>query len=228
MILPTVTLEKGLGWRVLGSADLESIVGLHRRSIAGMDLQAVKRQTPGLFSSILNGRGQILGVMENDRLIAYGVLQHDLLKHSNPCDALGLPAATTFIKLAGAAVDHGWRRKGIQRALIEARARFANAYGVIFSTAAPINLPSWTNLLACGFAVRKIQFLFGEHPRFLMVRPSKELYGSTPDLDHPGEDVDSMRLARQLELLAMGWQGVCSGKVLGSIHYTPTISRYAA
>lgn len=219
--LPSIALPEGLCWRLLGTDDLDAIEALHHDAIRGMGVQAVKPEERSFFLSLLAGRGRVLGIESGSRLIAYGVLQHDLLAYDNPCEALGLPLSSSVVKLAGAAVEHDWRGQGLQRLLIGARVSLAADAGVIFSTAAPANQPSWSSLLACGFSVRALQYRYGGHPRYLMVRLAPGLGAASPAPGNPGEPIDSADLARQTQRLEQGWWGVAPGPQAGTIRYVP-------
>lgn len=194
----------GLCWRELTTDDLDAIEVLHRRSM-GREVrpEVVKPESRDFFAGILGGRGRAFGVFEDD-LVAYGILQFDLLPTDDPRPALGLAQAGAIAKLAGAAVDPAYRGRGLQRRLIAVRVAAAAGIPLLFSTAAPLNLPSWTNLLAAGFTIRAIVTRYGGLTRYLMVRTGEPLT--------TGEDVlvNVNDLDRQRELLARGWEGVAS------------------
>ena len=215
----------GLVWRLLDQSDLDRVEALHRQSIAGVGVQAVKPETRDFFASLLGGRGQVIGLTTDQEagqsLIAYGVLQHALKPGDSPLPLLGLPAHQPVLKLAGASVAPDWRRHGLQRLLIEARLRLSGDCGVVFSTAAPSNPASWSSLLACGFVVRGVQLLYGGHPRYMMVRLAPALDPHGVDAGDAGEEVDSANLERQLQLLAQGWRGVAAGSAQSRIRYQP-------
>ena len=152
----------GLEWRLLGPADLQGMHALHLESVAGVAPQAVKPETRAFLQSLLEGRGRVLGGWSGEQLVAYGVLQHDLLPEDAPRELLGLPPRAGLCKLAGAAVHPAWRGGGLQRWLIQQRIALAGDCAV-FATAAPCNLPSWHNLLAAGLMVRGLQYRYGGH-----------------------------------------------------------------
>lgn len=215
----------GLAWRRLTLADLDAIYALHCTSIAGMEVKSVKLETRSFFVSMIGDRGQVIGLFNGADLVAYGVLQHDLKLGDNPLPALGLPAQTPICKLAGAAVAQDWRHQGLQRLLIRARLQLAGDLGVVFSTAAPSNPASWSNLLACGLAVHAIRYMYGDHPRYLMVRMPPELDNLILDAAHVGEYLDCSDLERQKLRLAQGWRGIGLAEARNAVHYQPTLPR---
>lgn len=219
--LPAIDRPGGLVWRLLGPPDVDAVDALHRDAVRGMGVHAVKLEEKSFFLSLLSGRGRILGLERGSELVAYGVLQHDLKAEDDPCEGLGLSPGTSVVKLAGAAVGYDWRGAGLQRLLIEARVGLAGDAGVIFSTAAPANQPSWSSLLACGLAVRALLYRYGGHPRFLMARVDAGLNGASPDLGHPGELLDCADLARQTQCLEQGWWGIAAGPRASTIRYVP-------
>ena len=91
---------------------------------------------------------------------------------------------------------------------------------VLFATAAPDNTASWHNLLACGFAVRALEYRYGGFARYLLAHdPAARAAG--PALAASGLDVPSSDLPRQQALLHAGWRGVAPGSTAGSLHLTP-------
>lgn len=212
-----------LQWRLLQEADLQAMYGLHLLSIAGMAAQAVKPETREFMLSLLQGRGRVIGAWHEDALVAYGVLQHDLLEHDDPRSLLGLTAAQPVCKLAGAAVDPGWRGQGLQRALIRRRMDCAPRDAALFATAAPCNLPSWHNLLACGFAVRALQYLYGGHARYLLaLLPQEQAVSLRPEAEVCVE-LDNGELPQQQALLMQGWRGTAVGMAAGSLRLATTV-----
>lgn len=175
-----------LHWRALLPDDLTAMYDLHRRSLEGMAVQIVKPESRDFLRELLQGRGIVTGAWCEGALVAYGVLQHDLLPEDDPRDLLGLDAAQRVQKLAGAAVAPGWRGLGLQRLLIERRLASAPGDAVLFATAAPGNLPSWRNLLACGFAVRALVHRYGGHARYLLARMPGEKAEDTAEAGGAG------------------------------------------
>lgn len=208
-----------LDWRLLQPADLDTMEALHRLSIAGMAAQLVKPESRDFLASLLQGRGRVIGALAGTQLVAYGVLQHDLLPDDDPRAHLGLALERPVAKLAGAAVDPVWRGQGLQRTLIQQRMAHAADNTVLFATASPGNHASWRSLLACGFAVRAVEYRYGGLARYLLA------YDPATPAPTSGAasalDIDSSALAHQQTLLHAGWQGVAPGSAAGSLRLVP-------
>ena len=221
---PAAPPPPALAWRLLQPADLDTMEVLHRLSLAGMAAHTVKAESRDFLASLLQGRGQVIGAWAGQALVAYGVLQHDLLPEDDPRPHLGLSADRPAAKLAGAAVAPDWRGQHLQRTLIAKRMAQAQPGAVLFATAAPDNTASWHNLLACGFVVRGLQLCYGGFPRYLLAHdPSTPapLATNTATGADSFVDVDSLDLARQHALLHAGWQGVAPGSAAGSLRWVP-------
>ena len=220
-----------LDWCLLQPKDLDAVAALHQVSCAGMSAQLVKPENRQFLASLLQGRGHIFGARAGDLLVAYGLLQHDLLPDDNPRPLLGVAPYRLLAKLAGAAVAPHWRGQGLQRSLIARRMAHADSRALLYVTAAPSNYPSWHNLLACGFVVRGLQLCYGGFPRYLLthdptapVAPGARAAGSNTSTGTGTDsfvDVDSLDLARQHALLHAGWQGVAPGSAAGSLRWVP-------
>lgn len=196
-----------LVWRRLGPSDLDAVERLHRQALRGTGPDIVKPETPDFFARLLGGRGAGIGVFDDAHLIAYGLIQHDLPAYDDPRPLVGAAPGVAVVKLSGASVDPAYRGRGLQRALIAARVTLAreNADGalpLLFSTSAPANVPSWTNLLSERFAVRAVKLYYGGHPRYVMVRE-----GDAP-LPHGTLHLPAGAIEAQSSLLAQGWRGV--------------------
>lgn len=194
--------------RALNLDDLDAVDALNQLAVGPVvDPNVVKPESHDYFESIFKGRGFFMGVFDGPELIAYGILQHDHPVKDDPRPSLGLAPGAPVGRLAGARVAPAYRGRGLQRALIAARVAAAPADMLLYSTAAPVNTPSWSSLLAEGFAIRAIQRLFGGYARYLMVRD-----GSTGDPDHTLL-VDPLDTDRQNALFAEGWRGYSRGRL---------------
>ena len=212
--------RRALQWRALHPEHLSAMHELHLLSIAGMAVQVVKPETIEFLHSLLRGRGRVIGAWQDEALIAYGVLQYELLAEDEPRALLGLAADHPIAKLAGAAVAPAWRGQGLQRQLIERRLAWAGG-AALFATAAPGNVPSWHNLLACGFAVRALQYRYGGHPRYLLARvPDARV---EPTHAH-AQELAPDRLPLQQQLLDRGWRGIAPGRAPGSLRVVPPLT----
>ena len=221
---PASPAAAALDWCLLQPKDLDAVAALHQVSCAGMSAQLVKPENRQFLASLLQGRGHIFGARAGAQLVAYGLLQHDLLPEDNPRALLGAAPQRLLAKLAGAAVAPHWRGQGLQRSLIARRMAYADNHALLYVTAAPSNYPSWHNLLACGFVVRGLQLCYGGFPRYLLAHdPSTPapLATNTATGADSFVDVDSLDLARQHALLHAGWQGVAPGSAAGSLRWVP-------
>ncbi|MFG1462358.1 hypothetical protein V5F77_05610 [Xanthobacter sp. DSM 24535] len=194
-------LDDSIGWRELGPEDLDDIEILHRLAVGPVVRpDIVKPESRAYFASILNGRGRVIGAFEG-RLIAYGILQHDHSPADDPRPELGLAPGASVGRLAGASVAPAFRGRGLQRITIAARVAMAPPDMALFSTAAPVNTPSWASLLAEGFPIHGVVQRYGGYLRYMMVRD-----GATYDPAH-AVTVDPANLPLQEELFAKGWHG---------------------
>lgn len=187
--------------RELGPADLDAVEALHHRAIGPVPHpEIVKPESRAYFEGILGGRGRTIGLFDGD-LIAYGILQHDHTPKDGPHQLMKLPAGLEVGRLAGASVRPDYRGHGLQRVLIAERVAIAPPGMLLFSTAAPVNAPSWSNLLSEGFPITDIQMFFGGYARYVMVRD-----GSRPDASTV-LTVDPADFERQRALFSDGWRG---------------------
>lgn len=190
-----------LSVRELGPGDIDAVEALHRLAIGPIARpEVVKPESRAYFESILAGRGHTVGLFD-DGLVAYGILQHEHTPKDGPHRLLNVDPARAVGRLAGASVHPNFRGQGLQKVLIAERVALAPADMLLFSTAAPVNVPSWSNLVAGGFPITGIELFFGGYARYVMVRD-----GSVPDPE--GQIVvDPLDTARQKTLFADGWRG---------------------
>lgn len=195
-------------WRDLAASDLQAIVVLHNRVLAALpDPDLVRPESAKFFAGILGGDGRMTGVFAGSELIAYGVFQWRLEPGDDPRATLGLSPATPIGKLAGVVVAAGHRGVGLQGALIRRRVEQGITLGFrhVYSTSAPANWPSWSNLVQQGFRVVALQLRYGGLLRFLLyhrVTAAPEPFSATPQ---PCDPTDTERLQH---LLDSGYRGV--------------------
>ncbi|MGR7995635.1 MULTISPECIES: GNAT family N-acetyltransferase [unclassified Xanthobacter] len=193
--------------RELGPADLDAVEALHRVAIGPIARpEVVKPESRAYFESILAGRGRTVGLCDGGALVAYGILQHEHTPKDGPHRLLNVAPSRAVGRLAGASVHPSYRGQGLQKALIAGRIDLAPADMLLFSTAAPVNVPSWSNLVAGGFPISGIELFFGGYARYVMVRD-----GSEPD-DGARIVVDPLDTDRQKALFAEGWRGYGRGR----------------
>lgn len=200
---PSTHADSGepLTWRELGLEDIDAVETLHRRVMGPVVRpEIVKPEKRSYFEGILGGRGRIIGAFAPD-LVAYGILQHEHAPSDTWEDALGVPRTTSTGRLAGASVAPEYRGRRLQRATIAARVAMAPRGMLLFSTAAPANVPSWTNLLAEGFPIHALVPCYGGYLRYLMVR-DRALYRQDQAVS-----VDPLDIEAQQALFARGWRG---------------------
>lgn len=204
----SLAVSPALTLRELNLDDLDAVDALNHLAVGPVvDPNVVKPESHAYFETIFAGRGFFMGVFDGPLLIAYGILQHDHAPADDPRPSLGLAPGAPVGRLAGARVAPAYRGRGLQRLLIAARVDAAPPDMLLFSTAAPVNTPSWSSLLAEGFPIRDIQFFFGGYARYLMVRD-----GTTYDANDTLL-VDPLDTARQRALFAEGWRGYARGRL---------------
>lgn len=190
-----------LTWRQLDPADIDAVEALHHRAMgAVVRPEIVKPEKRSYFEGILAGRGRIIGAFA-PHLIAYGILQHEHAATDTWEEALGVPKTASTGRLSGASVAPEFRGRRLQRATIAARISIAPRGMLLFSTAAPANVPSWTNLLAEGFPIHALVPCYGGYLRYLMVR-DRAFYRHDHAVKVDPQDVDTQR-----DLFSRGWRG---------------------
>lgn len=222
--------DADLHWRELGPADIEAVEALHRLAVGPVVRpDIVKPESRAYFESILAGRGRVVGAFDQTSseaehcLVAYGILQHEHSPKDHWEEDLKVSPETATGRLAGASVAPAFRGRGLQRATIAARIDKAPRGMLLFSTAAPVNTPSWASLLAEGFPIHGLIRRYGGYARYLMVR------------DHALHDseraiaVDPADTATQLALFDKGWHGFARTRLpsgLPGILFAPPIGRH--
>jgi ribosomal protein S18 acetylase RimI-like enzyme len=196
----------------LGEADLEQIRSLHDHLHDLMPQPGMfARETPAFFAEHLSSHGKIFGVRREGRLLAYGVLGLPLPGAAYNFGAwAGLEPAlcSQVAQVDGVGVDPAFRGRGFQRRLISCRLRAAALAGrrFIYSTAAPDNRVSVSNLLDSGFIVVSLQKLFGGHNRYILMHAPSAALRCQPIRLVAAADLDT-----QLALLSAGLVGVQQG-----------------
>lgn len=217
-----------LQWRWLQPADLGAVEALHHHSIAGMPEPLVKIESHDFLASVLQGRGQVIGALSGDELVAYGLLLHQLLPSDDPRPELHLPPQQPLAKLAGASVAPRWRGQRLQHQLIQRRMARADSGAVLFVTAAPGNYASWRSLLACGFSVRALGRCYGGFSRYLLAYDPARPALASVNASTVFADIDCLDLVRQQRLVDAGWHGIAPGHAAGSLRWTPRLATTAA
>jgi hypothetical protein len=192
--------------RRLDAGQIGAVFALHQSLVRSMAADLVARETQEFFASHMSAQGQIHGVFDADRLIAYAVL--GLPRQGDPNFGLdhGLSGdeLDRVAHLDGAGVDPQWRGNGLQRWLTLSRLAAARAAGrsTLLSTVAPANVASLASLLACGLQVRGLAQRFGGW-RYLLRLDIEDARAAAGQ----GVWVERADLARQQALLEHGCWG---------------------
>jgi GNAT superfamily N-acetyltransferase len=194
-----------LQWRTLCIDDLDRIYALHVEAtdrVGRPDL--IRPETPDFFAKMLTTHGQMTGVFDDKGLVAYGVLQWDLSIEEDPFGPLRINRETRLAKFAGSSVRPSWWGHGLHSRLISSRIATARSLGFAnaYSTSAPGNHRSWTNLIDEGFRIRALKEQYGGHLRFLLLKDLKADITFDPVEWISDEDIDGQR-----RLLAAGCEG---------------------
>ena len=214
--------------RGLEAPDLPAVIALHHRMRATLPRDLIAFETDAFFADHLQTLGRIFGCFAGEGLVAYAVLGLPGPGDANFGVDHGLsPQELRLVAhLDGAAVIEPWQGHGLQRALSVLRMREARRHGrnIMLSTAAPLNLPSLTNLLLCGFEARGLVEKFGG-ARFLMRRdllPDEDISARDGFPDSlTGPSVPLNDLACHSAMLAEGRRGVALDAAHQSLVYHP-------
>lgn len=149
----------------LNEHHLPQIIALHHQVVGSLPAGQVASETDAFFAAHIARCGQIHGLIENGRLVAYGVLGLPQEGDANFGADHGLAGADQALvaHIDGVAVAPDRRGRGLHRALIHHRLAVAAASGrrIFLSTAAPTNPVSLANLLCSGLTVRGLAEKFG-------------------------------------------------------------------
>jgi hypothetical protein len=182
--------------------DLADIVALHTlaHEVAPVpDLFA--RETPEFFKRHLEAEGRIYGLRDRSGLIAYGVLGLPEGSEYNFGAWTGLPAEHhgRVGHIDGIAVRPDHRGLNLHGVLLKRRilAALDHKRDLIYTTAAPANLASLSNLLSVGFVMVAFRQLFGGHDRYIMAwsdhAPAREAESRLVPLDDTDEQSRLLR-----------------------------------
>lgn len=160
---------------------------------------AVRPDEPSFFEQVFDVGGEILGLMVEGRLIAYGVLRPELAGEHDRKTLDGIaPASSVLYVVDGSAVHPDYWARALQRVLIRARIERAIAHGAgtVIAKVSPNNLPSTRNLLKENFRiVGRVQKPYGWryiHHRPAIVAPS-ETDPPMPQIWRAAADVDAVQ-----------------------------------
>lgn len=196
-------------YAALALGDLDAIYAIHRAAISAVNRpELVKPESPDFFRRMLTGSGRIVGAMQAGQLVAYGVLQLDLPPSEDARPLLGLAPSDGLAKLAGAAVLPTAWGAGLHGAIIERRIAEARRIGLsnLYSTSAPGNARSWTNLLDAGFAICGIVEKYGGHLRYLLYRDFSRAGPPGNDIWCPAADIPLQRQLLNDVRVGIAWR----------------------
>ncbi|PKR57756.1 hypothetical protein [Thalassospira lohafexi] len=155
----------------LNETHLSAVIALHHDVLADADPTLVAGETDIFFQQHLSDCGQIFGILDQDTLLAYGVLglprPGDLnfgADHGLPPDQL-----KSVAHIDGVAVRRDCRGQNWQYKLTCHRLNAARTDGreIALTTVAPGNVASLINILSAGMIIRGLKEKYGGH-RFLM------------------------------------------------------------
>ena len=116
----------GLVQRELTVADLPAALALHQECTQGLNNEIVRMESLESMQSLLK-RGRIIGLFDQQKLVAYGVLLLDLLDHERLPAHIVTDSQRQQAVLSGVTVSPTWRGHGLQRRLIMLRIAMAPA-----------------------------------------------------------------------------------------------------
>lgn len=197
----------------LNRRHLPQVIALHHEVVAALPADLVAHETDAFFADHLSRLGRIYGVLEDGRLVAYGVLGLPRPDSPNFGSDHGLSAddLARVAHVDGVAVRPDRRGRHLHRLLIAHRLQEAERLGrsIVLSTAAPGNQPSLANLLACGFTVRALVEKFGG-TRYLLRHDLHAPAMPEADEDAPGAGwidlSDMVEQQARFSTGAFGWR----------------------
>ena len=218
--------ELAVSTRILSPADLDAVYGLHLGVMRGIeDSDLVRTEARGFFEALLGGTGQILGLFCAAELIAYGVLELEILPEEHPGSLLSLPEAARLAKLAGTSVRHEYRGNQLQLYLVEQRLLLARRLGYqhAFATSSPKNHFSWMNLVRGGLVIGGLRRMYGGFVRYVLHADLEKPFEPDPATLVECRTNDA---GRQELLTAAGYRGFSfDAKLLRTICFAKRLPR---
>ncbi|MES2049162.1 MAG: hypothetical protein V4447_12235 [Pseudomonadota bacterium] len=160
-------------WRKLRPDEAILAYQLHLTANAVTPAGLVRLDDLAHFSANIQDQGRILGCFVNDNeMVAYGILGMDTASNSKLCKLLDLPETElhNFASLDGAAALAPWRGNRLHRESIQARLAMAREQQrrYIGATVSPENINSMRGLLEAGFCIKNFAYLYGGLARLVM------------------------------------------------------------
>jgi hypothetical protein len=161
--------------RLLDPADLDAVLALQKRVRESLpDPSLLADDPPEFFARHLSRPNLIGGIERQGRLVAFGVLAFAVPAAQNFGTHLAFapPRLATVGQLVGAVVDPDFRSAGLHARLVRWRIGEAIARQCrdVLSTAAPLNVASWRNMVRYGMHAVALRTLFGGLQRLLLHR----------------------------------------------------------
>lgn len=161
-------------WRKLRPDEAILAYQLHLTANADAAPGLVRADDLAHFNANIQDHGCILGGFVNDNeMVAYGILGMAPASNSKLCKLLGLSKADlpNFASLDGAAALAPWRGNHLHRESIRARLEIARAQQrrYIGATVSPDNINSLRGLFETGFRIKNFAYLYGDLARLLML-----------------------------------------------------------
>lgn len=196
--------------RQLAPEQLQQILALQEKVIAALTTNAILQPlSEEEFLFLLNGKGQMIGAYDEDRLIAFRAM----LVPENDDEHLGIDAGLAEEELHRVLyseisnVDPAYRGNGLQQLLgkIIFGQVDTNRYRYICTTVAPFNIASLKDKFAQGMHIVSLKLKYGGKLRYVLMKDLQQ----SPLENGP---IDSRQLSMsdtegQQRLLADGWIG---------------------
>lgn len=162
--------DPGLVWRT--TDDFDAVHALHLASLSTEPPLKVRSDGRAHFEMHMGQGGWTIACfLVSGEMVAYGLLALQLPSVALMAGILGADAAR-LCTIDGMAVHPAWRGRRLHEVAIDKRLQHAASLGrtAAAATVAPWNVHSLRGMLRVGFEVRRLAFLYGGQPRFLVHR----------------------------------------------------------
>jgi hypothetical protein len=188
-------------WRT--TKDVDAVYALHLASLSTEPPYKVRTDGREHFEIHMGEGGWVTACfLASGPMVAYGLLALQLPSVGLMAGILGVDAST-LCTIDGMAVHPSWRGRRLHEVAIDRRLRHAASLGRTAgaATVAPWNVHSLRGMLRVGFEVRRLAFLYGGQPRFLVHRaiadglPARQAQPRHTELSLPVADVPGHQAA---------------------------------
>ena len=162
--------DPGFAWRT--TEDFDAIHALHLDSLSTEPPLKVRSDGREHFERHRGEHGWTIACfLGSGRMVAYGLLALQLPSVPMMAAILGIDPSR-LCAIDGMGVHPEWRGRRLHQSAIDLRLQHAAALGraEVAATVAPQNVHSLRGMLRLGFEVRRLAFLYGDQPRFLVHR----------------------------------------------------------